>query len=168
MVGGKFIWSNNQYPPTLERLDRCLITKDWENMSPMVFIQKLPRDLSDHNPLIVSSAITPQLRNFSFKFETSWLKHREFLDKVRDVWARPCRAESALDKIQIKLKRFKQYFKGWGFNIQGQQKKRKNDIHTELLALEVIEEEPDLSLDQIQKMVSMKSELMQILGVEKV
>jgi len=153
MVGGKFIWSNNQYPPTLERLDRCLITKDWENMSPMVFIQKLPRDLSNHNPLIVSSAITPQLRNFSFKFETSWLKHREFLDKVRDVWARPCKAESALDRIQIKLKRFKQYFKGWGFNVQGENRKIRKSLHEELVELELEEEETPLPLHKIQRKV---------------
>ena len=86
---------------------------------------------------------------------------------VQELWSKPCHSSSALGLVQNKLKRFKQYFKGWGFNIQGQQKKRKNDIHTELLALEVVEEESGLSLDQLQKMVSLKSELMQILGDEE-
>ena len=89
-------------------------------MFPTVFIQKLPRELSDHNPLIVSSVNSHHLKHLPFRFETSWLKHPEFLDKVKEIWTAPCRAEVALDRIQIKLKKFKQYFKGWGFNIQGE------------------------------------------------
>lgn len=52
MTGGKYTWSNNQDNPTLERLDRYLVSKNWEDMFPMSLVYKLPRELSDHNPLI--------------------------------------------------------------------------------------------------------------------
>jgi hypothetical protein len=39
---------------------------------------------------------------------------------LKQIWEKPCRALSALDKIQQKLKMVKQYFKGWGFNLQGE------------------------------------------------
>ena len=106
-------------PPTLERLDRCLVSKEWESLFPTAFLQKLPRELSDHNPLIMSSAVNLPLRNLTFRFETSWYKQPEFIDKVKTIWLKPCHANSAVDKVQSKLKRFKQYFKRWGFNVQG-------------------------------------------------
>ena len=55
LVGGKYTWSNNQENPTLERLDRVLISKQWEDLFPSVFLYKLPREISDHNPLILST-----------------------------------------------------------------------------------------------------------------
>ena len=71
MTGGKYTWSNKQNPPTLERLDRCLITKDWEDFFSNVLLYKLPREISDHNPLIISSATNQPLRNLTFRFELS-------------------------------------------------------------------------------------------------
>jgi len=59
LVGGKYIWSNNQENPTLERLDRVLISKQWEDLFPSVFLYKLPREISDHNPLILSTQTHP-------------------------------------------------------------------------------------------------------------
>ena len=72
MMGGKYTWTNNQDPPTLERLDRCLVSKGWENLFPTAFLQKLPREMSGHNPLILSSGTAPPLTKLSFRFETSW------------------------------------------------------------------------------------------------
>ena len=59
MTGEKFTWSNNHSDPTLERLDRVLVNKDWESIFPTVFVYKLPREVSDHNPLILSTQTSP-------------------------------------------------------------------------------------------------------------
>jgi len=65
------------------------------------------------------------------------IKHPDFLAKVSEIWNKPCFALTALDRIQIKkLKRFKQFFKGWGFNIQGEKRKKKILLQDELLSLE--------------------------------
>jgi len=56
---------------------------------------------------------------------------------VEKIWNRQCRARSALDKIQQKLKLLKQYFKGWGFNLWGELRK-KRAIVEELATLENI------------------------------
>jgi hypothetical protein len=37
MTGGKFTWSNKQNNPTLERLDRYLVSKSWEDIFPNGF-----------------------------------------------------------------------------------------------------------------------------------
>ena len=112
MKGGKYTWPNNQNPPTLERLDRFLISKNWEDLFPTAFVYKLPREISDHNPLIISSSLNQPIKNLTFRFELSWVKHPDFLSKVKELWDKPCHANSAFDRIQAKIKRFKQYFKG--------------------------------------------------------
>ena len=50
--GGMFTWSNNQAHPTLEKLDKILMSYDWEDLFPLVTARKLVRDVSDHNPLL--------------------------------------------------------------------------------------------------------------------
>jgi hypothetical protein len=55
MIGGMFTWSNNQEVPTLEKLDRVLVTKDWEDIFSQASVCRLPREISNHNPLIIST-----------------------------------------------------------------------------------------------------------------
>jgi exonuclease III len=78
MTGGKFTWSNKQNNPTLERLDRYLVSKSWEDIFPMALVSKKPRKLSDHNPLILSMNTIQHKKELSFKFEMAWLKHQDF------------------------------------------------------------------------------------------
>ena len=54
MQGGKFTWSNRMNP-TLEKLDRVLISKDQEQDFPLCNVKKIPRYKSDHNPLVYGS-----------------------------------------------------------------------------------------------------------------
>ena len=45
LAGGKYTWSNNQSPPTLEKLDRILVSKSWEDLFPRAMVYKLPREI---------------------------------------------------------------------------------------------------------------------------
>jgi hypothetical protein len=49
------------------------------------------------------------------------------------------RSLDPIDDLNIKLKRFKKYFKGWGSNLFGNQRKRKNELKVELESLESME-----------------------------
>jgi hypothetical protein len=61
------------------------------------------------------------------------------------------------------LKKFKKYFKGWGFNIQGARKKLCSQLRGELLTLEQIEEINTLTLDQINRKVQINTQLLDML-----
>ena len=98
--------------PTLEKLDRILVSKSWEDFFPHALVRKLPREISDHNPLIVSSGPPKVISHIQFKFDLNWLNNPDFYAMVEKLWNKPCKAKSILDKIQQKLKLFKQYFKG--------------------------------------------------------
>jgi hypothetical protein len=66
---------------------------------------------------------------------------------------KPCRAKSPLDKIQQKLKLVKQYFKGWGFNLQGELRRKRKIIQNELSEIEECEETMGLQPYQVEKKV---------------
>jgi hypothetical protein len=140
MSGDFFTWSNNQLDPTLEKLDRILVTKDWEGLFPTALVQKKLRELSDHNPLILSSDSVSSWGNREFRFEVSWLGQVEFLPKVNEIWLAPTRDNVALDRVQFKLKKMKIFLKGWGYNLAGSRKKRKLEIEKLIKELEDQEE----------------------------
>jgi hypothetical protein len=39
--------------PTFEKLDRILVTTDWEHKFPLASIRALTREISDHTPLLL-------------------------------------------------------------------------------------------------------------------
>ena len=53
MTGGCYTWSNKQEIPTLEKLDRVLMSSDWEDLFPLVSVHKMVKEISDHNPLLL-------------------------------------------------------------------------------------------------------------------
>lgn len=112
-------------------------------------VSKLPREVSDHNPLIVTSGNPRNLPCTQFKFDLNWFNNPDFFMLVEKIWSKPCKAKSTLDKIKQKLKLFKQFFKGWGFNLQGELRKKRKDHRMELSSIEAMEESFNLSSEQI-------------------
>ena len=116
----------------------------------------------------MSSAVNLPLRNLTFRFETSWFKQPDFIDKVKTIWLKPCHANSAVDKVQSKLKRFKQYFKTWGFNVQGERRKLRNNMQDELLNIEQAEENAMLSLSMYNRKVEIHSNILNMLEEDEI
>lgn len=151
MIGGMFTWSNNQEFPVLEKLDRLLMTKEWEDLFPLAMVKKLPREVSDHNPLVLLTDSKTPNKSIQFRFELSWLKNPDFFTQVERICNKPCNAKSTIDKIQQKLKLSKQYFKGWGLNLQGELRKLTKELQKELITQEELEETNILSFEQWQR-----------------
>ena len=109
MSGGCYTWSYKQEHPTLEKLDRVLMSSDWEDLYPLVSVKILVKEISDHNPLLldggVASPRTPGSR--CFKFDNAWLNNPEFLPLVAAIWAQPVYTSDPIDVLNIKLKRIK-------------------------------------------------------------
>ena len=66
MTDGLYTWSNNQDFPTLEKLDRILVSEEWEDNFPYAIAKRLPREVSDHNPLIIFSGKSVKHIHFIF------------------------------------------------------------------------------------------------------
>jgi len=74
LTGRQFTWANFLTDPTYEKLDRVLMTTEWELKYPLVTVHVLDRGISDYTPLILETGdtvISGHLKQF--KMELSWL-----------------------------------------------------------------------------------------------
>jgi exonuclease III len=87
MSGRRFTWANSLSNPTCEKLDRVLVSTEWEQKFPLITVTSLSRDISDHTPLLLNTGRAPSSGNQPlFKFELGWLLHEGFTDMVKEVW----------------------------------------------------------------------------------
>jgi hypothetical protein len=126
------------------------------------------RELSDHNPLILSSGGVSSRGSREFRFEVSWIGHADVLPKVKEIWLAPTRDNVALDRVLFKLKKVKRFLKGWGYNLAGSMKERKLEIEKLIKELEDQEESGPLSLDLVRRRIDLSVELFQIMEEEEI
>jgi len=62
----------------MSRIDRTLVSADWEDQFGNVSQRVLPRVISDHCPILVESSVVGRGRN-AFKFKNMWLKVEGFV-----------------------------------------------------------------------------------------
>ena len=85
LQGGPFTWSGGLNSQTMSRIDRFLVTEDWEGYFNGVVQSTLPRPVSDHFPILldgggVRKGLVP------FRFENMWLKEEGFKDLLIGWW----------------------------------------------------------------------------------
>jgi hypothetical protein len=86
LTGRKFTWANYAEIPTYEKLDRILVTTEWEQKFLLATVQALTREISDHTPLLLDGGELSHRDNArNFKFELGWLTRDGFF-----IWLRRC------------------------------------------------------------------------------
>jgi hypothetical protein len=73
MHGRMFTWSSEREVPTLTRIDRALVSVDWDLQNPDALLQALSSSASDHAPLHLSLSAAFRPKRW-FRFEMFWLK----------------------------------------------------------------------------------------------
>jgi len=116
------------------------MNESWETLFPLTNLRKIPRQLSDHNPLMLCTDQDKIKKKKGFSFENSWLKHEDFLPKIREIWGKHVITYCAVEKWCIKLGRVKKFLKGWGQNLRGQVRRYKHRLQEDLGKLEEMEE----------------------------
>jgi hypothetical protein len=165
--GGKFAWSNNQADPTLEKLDRVLMNDKWEAIFPLTNLRENPSMMSDHNPLLLCTEQNTVKRSRKFCFETSWLKHEDFLPKIKEIWGKPITIQNATEKWCIKLGRIRKFLKGWGDSLRGHTKKYTLILKKELAEIEEVEEGNILTPTLLGRKYFIQTELSRLLEEEE-
>lgn len=80
-----FTWSNSRNIPTLECLDRALISQDWFLHFPRSTLRALLCPRSDHTPLVLSAFTFVPTPSF-FRFESFWLRCPSVFEVISNAW----------------------------------------------------------------------------------
>jgi len=87
MSGHQYTWAGPRDNLTFEKLDRVLVSTDWEYKFPLSTVEPRDRDISDHTPLVLNTgASTHSANQRPFKFERRWLIMDGFYDMVVNIW----------------------------------------------------------------------------------
>ncbi|KAK4382993.1 hypothetical protein Sango_2818900 [Sesamum angolense] len=78
--GEPFTWSNKR---VWRRLDRALYSQEWAELFNSTRVSHLPRRLSDHHPLLISTTRTEDKVPSSFRFQHMWIMHPNFQDMIK-------------------------------------------------------------------------------------
>src|SRR5438128_5030747 len=82
LTGRQFTWANSLPMITFEKLDRVLMTTEWEFKFLFVSVQALDRGMSDHTPLLLDTG-TSAFSGISkqFRFELSWFSREDSMTR---------------------------------------------------------------------------------------
>ncbi|CAN0875951.1 hypothetical protein LINGRAHAP2_LOCUS11012 [Linum grandiflorum] len=116
LCGGKFTWTNFHGIPSMSRLDRVLISEEWESNFPDYKVNVLPRVCSDHNPLLLSAG-TEEFFKRPWKFELMWMEHPEFTTFLHSVWGDRVVGSGGMFLLPLRLKLVKKKFKLWNKKV---------------------------------------------------
>jgi hypothetical protein len=169
MTGRKYTWANYAEVPTFEKLDRILVTIDWEQKFPLAFVQALTREILDHTPLLLDGGEPSHRGNArNFKFELGWLTRDGFFDLVKEVWESENRGRSPMERWQCKIRRLRRFLRGWARNSVSQNKKHKSTLLANIDILDRKAETCLLSLQEENLRHHLKEQLTKLLREEEI
>jgi hypothetical protein len=155
LAGGVSTWANND---SWSRLDRFLVSPDWELKYPGLMQKKLLRVCSDHAPIILMRGCVQNGKS-AFKFENMWLKEEGFVDKVNSWWSSLSFMGSPSFILDKKLSALKGEIKRWNREVFGNVGVRNKAWAEELESLDRIEEVRRLSEEEKERRRVLVSDL---------
>jgi exonuclease III len=93
----QFTWANTLQTPTFEKLDRILVSTEWEVKHPQVSVRARPRGILDHVPLLMDTGMPSQPKANGFKFKLAWLFKDGFHEKVNEIWQRETKEFTSIE-----------------------------------------------------------------------
>jgi hypothetical protein len=130
--------------PTYEKLDRILMSTEWEQNFPLANVIAMSIDILDQTPLLRDTGRAPSSGNQPlFKFELGWLLRDGFANMVKEIWESVAEEEDSIRQWQAKIQRVRQHLRGWAKNVSGANKKEKQRL---LDKLDGLDKKPEVSL----------------------
>ena len=147
LQGGPFTWSGGNNGQVMSRIDRFLVSGDWESYFSRVTQSTLPRPVSDHFPILldgggIRSGPSP------FRFEIMWLKAEGFKDLLKGWWQGLSFRGSTSFILAEKLKGLKGKLKVWNKEVFGNVGTRKAEALHRVGCWDNLEKDRELSLEE--------------------
>lgn len=157
----RFTW----YHPngiSMSRIDRVLISEGWSNFWGENSLWVLPRDVSDHCPLVLKNGgwdWGPK----PFRFNNFWLQNNKFKGLVEEVW-RTNNVHGWMGYVlKEKLKGLKEAIKVWNKEEYGGMEERVEWLVEEIGDLDGLGEERRLREDEVESRKTKFEELWRLL-----
>ncbi|OAY83301.1 putative ribonuclease H protein [Ananas comosus] len=166
MMNQSFTWSNMQKNPTMARLDRFLISTEWDQEFSLSKVVALPRVTSDHWPILLSAQRDTKGRQKIFRFEEAWLNHDGFQSKVPGWWAEGGNKSSAVLTFSAKLRHCRQRIKEWCKNEFYSIRDHKTLLMDEIHTIDIAEELGTLPEAGVARREELKDKLREVLNDE--
>jgi hypothetical protein len=81
-----------------------------------------------YTPLLRLGEKTKAKKSAPFKFELGWLLKEGFFNVVSKVWREGSRGTTSVQRWQNKIRRLRQFLRGWAKNMNGAYKKEKHEL----------------------------------------
>ncbi|CAM8877435.1 unnamed protein product [Rhodiola kirilowii] len=126
--GSNFTFSNRRKGAleTKARLDRAFANCAWRNLFPNAEVIHEISGRSDHRPIVIKWEGMKSTEKFNLvRFEPMWLKHKDYGDKVREIWGKFGGRNTPLSEC---LARSASSLKDWGKRCFGSVNKKINSL----------------------------------------
>ena len=104
---GSYNWSSGTDQPSMSKIDRALITHDWEEHYSDVIQRILTRPILDHSPILLEAREMARAKS-PFRFGNMWLKTDGIVDRVQSWWNRHSFVGTSSFVLAKKLKALKE------------------------------------------------------------
>lgn len=167
MANQSFTWSNLQKSPTLAKLDRFLISTEWDLDFPLTKVEALPRVTSDHCSILLTAKRSDMMRkNKLFRFEEAWLNHGDFVSKLPSWWREGTQKKSTVLTFVEKLRHYRRRIKEWCANEFYSIRRLKAKLMEEIQDINKSEEQLELSQEIYSKREELKEKLQRVVNDE--
>jgi hypothetical protein len=111
LLGRRFTWFHPN-GRSMSRIDKFLVSEEWSDVWGVCSLWVLPRDISDHCPLILKKD-NFDLGPRPFRFNNYWLEHKNFKKIVEETWRNHNVSGWMGHILKEKLKNLKYRLKEW-------------------------------------------------------
>ena len=118
LQGGPFSWRGKLNNQSQSRLDRFLVTDNWDSMFNGVVQGILPKPNSDHFPILLEGGGMKRGPS-PFRFENMWLEEKGFKDHMKKWWGSLNFTGTFNFVLDAKLRALKDILKNWNKKVFG-------------------------------------------------
>ena len=146
LQGGPFTWRGGLNNQSQSRLDRFLVTDEWDKMFNGAMQGILARPVSDHCPILLEGGSLKRGPS-PFRFENMWLEEKGFMDQMKRWWGSLTFTGSFSFVLDAKLRALKVLLKTWNKEVFSVIDTKKREALSQVVYWDELENHSTLSLE---------------------